>query len=75
MKYLSTRSLLESPAAGAIAKGLAPDGGLFVPAEIPTLTAADLSALCAMVLTDVPPEIDPTLYVVRLSPFTGTSTL
>ena len=38
MKYFSTRSLQETSAAGAIAKGLAPDGGLFVPEQIPCLT-------------------------------------
>ena len=48
MNYYSTRSLTETTAAGAIAQGLAPDGGLFVPMEIPQLTAADLEALCKM---------------------------
>ena len=48
MKYFSTRSLQETSAAGAIAKGLAPDGGLFVPEQIPCLTLDDLQKLCAM---------------------------
>ena len=48
MKYFSTRSLLETDAAGAIAKGLAPDGGLFVPEQIPCVTPDDLRRLCAM---------------------------
>lgn len=48
MKYISTRSLLETGAAGAIAKGLAPDGGLFVPERIPGLSAEDLNQLCIM---------------------------
>ena len=48
MKYISTRSLLETTAAGAIARGLAPDGGLYVPASVPKLTEDDLRALCAM---------------------------
>ena len=48
MNYLSTRSLLKTAASGAIAKGLAPDGGLYVPEMIPTVSAADLRQLCAM---------------------------
>ena len=48
MKYFSTRSLQETSAAGAIAKGLAPDGGLFVPEQIPCLTPDDLQNLCVM---------------------------
>ena len=48
MNYFSTRTLLKTSAAGAIAKGLAPDGGLFVPDQIPALSAADLQQLCAM---------------------------
>ena len=48
MNYYSTRSLTETTAAGAIAGGLAPDGGLFVPMEIPALTASDLETLCKM---------------------------
>ncbi len=48
MNYYSTRSLTETTAAGAIAGGLAPDGGLFVPMEIPVLTEPDLTALCKM---------------------------
>ena len=48
MKYFSTRSLLETSAAGAIAKGLAPDGGLFVPEQIPGISAEDLHQLCTM---------------------------
>ena len=48
MKYYSTRSMTETTAAGAIAKGLAPDGGLFVPEMVPAITHADLKALCAL---------------------------
>ncbi len=47
MQYRSTRG--ESPAvsfSGALLAGLAPDGGLYVPAEWPRLTPADFSA-CA----------------------------
>ena len=49
MKYFSTRNeKTRVSAAQAIAMGLAPDGGLFVPETIPTVTAAELAALCAM---------------------------
>ena len=49
MKYYSTRNDKETySAAQAIAMGLAPDGGLFVPETIPTVTAEELKALCAM---------------------------
>jgi threonine synthase len=49
MKYYSTRNEKETyTAAQAMAMGLAPDGGLFVPERIPTVTAAELNALCSM---------------------------
>ncbi len=49
MKYLSTRnSNLKITSAKAIASGLAPDGGLFVPEVLPSVTAEDISALCRM---------------------------
>lgn len=39
MKYISTRGSAESfSSAGAIRQGIAPDGGLFVPEEIPVVT-------------------------------------
>ena len=48
MKYISTRTLnsekIES--AQAIKQGLANDGGLFVPDEMPALTEADIATLC-----------------------------
>ena len=49
MNYISTRGT-GSPvsAAQAIKQGLASDGGLFVPESIPTLTNADIAALCEM---------------------------
>ncbi len=49
MQYCSTRdkSYLVSDAE-AIVAGLAPDGGLFVPTEIPALSGAELEALCTM---------------------------
>ena len=45
MKYYSTRTGFEATASEAIAKGLAPNGGLYVPDELPALTAEDLTAL------------------------------
>ena len=49
MKYYSTRNDKETySAAQAIAMGLAPDGGLFVPETIPTVSQEELKALCEM---------------------------
>ncbi len=46
MVYHSTRnSALSVSASDAITQGIAPDGGLFVPEEIPKLSQADFSAL------------------------------
>jgi threonine synthase len=49
MKFISTRGL--SPALGfsdAVATGLAPDGGLYLPESLPRFTAADLARLAAL---------------------------
>ena len=49
MKYFSTRnSMYGVTAAEAIAKGLAPDGGLFVPETVPQLDMDEIAALCNM---------------------------
>ena len=52
MKYYSTRDNASArdcvTAAEAIKKGLAPDGGLYVPAGVPQLTHGDMAALCGM---------------------------
>ena len=49
MKYYSTRNdKITYSGAQAIAMGLAPDGGLFVPETIPTVTLPEIEALCAM---------------------------
>ncbi|MBR6709430.1 MAG: threonine synthase, partial [Clostridia bacterium] len=47
MKFYSTRDAArtEYTAAQIIKQGLADDGGLFVPAEIPALTDAEIDAL------------------------------
>ena len=50
MNFFSTRDNQKKTvtAAMAIKQGLASDGGLFVPEEIPTLTKEDVLALCGM---------------------------
>ena len=49
MKYFSTRNDKETyTAAQAIAMGIAPDGGLFVPETIPAVGPDAIKALCAM---------------------------
>ena len=49
MNFISTRGHAEKvTAAQAIARGLAPDGGLFVPESIPQLDEKDIAALCKM---------------------------
>ena len=49
MEYFSTRNKnYKVSAAEAIAKGLAPDGGLFVPSAVPSVSADEIKSLCAM---------------------------
>ena len=49
MKYLSTRDKsLRFSAAQAIKMGLSRDGGLFTPAEFPSLSQQEIRGLCAM---------------------------
>ncbi len=52
MKYVSTRDHASTPAvvtaAEAIKKGLAPDGGLYIPTTIPALTHGDMDTLLDM---------------------------
>lgn len=67
MRYISTRGKT-SPLgfSDAVATGLAPDGGLFLPEELPCFTAADLTAfsglnypaLCAAFLRRFATDID-----------------
>lgn len=46
MKYISTRGFGEPvSSAAAIKRGLAPDGGLYLPDTLPKITAADINAL------------------------------
>src|SRR2546423_1422241 len=46
MRYVSTRGGTKpQPFTGILLEGLAPDGGLFLPAEVPKLAPADPSAL------------------------------
>ena len=49
MQYFSTRNKnYKVSSAEAIAKGLAPDGGLFVPEYVPAVSADAIKALCKM---------------------------
>jgi len=52
MNYVSTRDASQNPsavsAAEAIKKGLAPDGGLYIPCSIPKLNHGDVEALLDM---------------------------
>ncbi len=49
MKYFSTRNDADKiSASAAIAKGLADDGGLFVPEALPKVSARELEELCVM---------------------------
>ncbi|MCL2209047.1 MAG: threonine synthase [Treponema sp.] len=54
MQYISTRNKNETASfAEAALEGLAPDGGLFIPQEIPRYSAAVRSSLGAMDFTDI----------------------
>jgi len=58
MRYVSTRG--GSPSVGfvdAVLAGLAPDGGLYVPEEWPTLTAAEIAAFAGKPYAHVATEI------------------
>ena len=49
MKYISTRGFDgKFSASEAIVKGIAPDGGLFVPESIPTISSDELDEMCNM---------------------------
>lgn len=53
MEYASTRNrALSVSSAYAIKTGLAPDGGLFVPTEIPKISASELEALTQLSYTE-----------------------
>lgn len=48
MQYTSTRNnTVRVDSATAIARGISPDGGLYVPCEIPTITAGEFSSAAA----------------------------
>ena len=48
MPYVSTRGAAPVSAPEAIVRGIAPDGGLYVPQSLPSLTRADFDALAAL---------------------------
>ena len=48
MLYTSTRdNNVRVTASKAITDGISPDGGLYIPVEIPALSADDIKALCS----------------------------
>ena len=54
MKYISTRGYEEKfTAQEAIIKGIAPDGGLFVPESIPQLTEDDIEQMKTMSFCEI----------------------
>ena len=61
IRYISTRNTDAEPervtSAEAIKKGLAPDGGLYVPDSLPLLTGDDLDMLCPLPYPDRAAEI------------------
>ncbi|MDR2212682.1 MAG: threonine synthase, partial [Pseudomonadales bacterium] len=64
MQYISTRG--QSPAASfedAVLTGLAPDGGLYIPAHVPTVSAAQLTAWAKLSYQDLAFEV--------IKPFVG----
>ena len=48
MQMLSTRGAAAVSPSAAILRGLAPDGGLYVPAEFPSFSLAEIAALGQM---------------------------
>ena len=48
MQMLSTRGAAPVSPSMAILRGLAPDGGLYVPAQFPTFSAAEIEAMAPM---------------------------
>lgn len=58
MKYISTRGLDEGlDTASAIIKGIASDGGLLVPCELPLLSESEIAALSGMDYKEIACEI------------------
>jgi threonine synthase len=52
MEYVSTRGSSISSSSKAILQGLAPDGGLYVPAEFPQISATEIESLIEMSYAD-----------------------
>ena len=55
MPYVSTRGLDQAPVplGEAVARGLAPDGGLYVPTALPSMTRAEFDALRGRPVADI----------------------
>ncbi len=63
MNYYSTKNKnLRIGLKEALLKGLAPDGGLFMPCSIPVLTREQLMAIREMNLTEIAVEISELLF-------------
>ncbi len=58
MKFISTRGYDKKYSAQeAIVMGIAPDGGLFVPESIPTLSASDIDELCTKSFAEISAKV------------------
>jgi len=58
MKFISTRGYDKKYSAQeAIVMGIAPDGGLFVPEAIPTLSASDIDELCTKSFAEISAKV------------------
>ena len=58
MDFISTRGQAEPvSAAGAILRGLAPDGGLYLPREVPVFSAEEVRALTALPYPELAAEV------------------
>ena len=57
MKYVSTRGAHEVGAAEAIARGIAPDGGLYTPESIPQLSLSELESLSGLSYCELAADI------------------
>ena len=67
MMYISTRGYDKKfTSAEAIKQGIAPDGGLFVPEEIPQLSKSEIMAMTEMTY----PEISATVLAKDFTVFT-----
>ena len=58
MSFISTRgAAVRTSAAGAILRGLAPDGGLYLPEEIPSFSEKEISAMASMPYSELSADV------------------